>query len=48
MHLIKRSGNNISEVAEIMGYADPTSFRRAFKTWTQATPKSVKRQAVAV
>jgi len=48
MHLIKRSGNNISEVAEIMGYADPTSFRRAFKTWTQTTPKSVKRQAAVV
>ena len=48
MHLIQRSESNITEVAEIMGYADPTSFRRAFKGWTKKTPKSVKRGAVEV
>lgn len=47
LQLIRRSDNNINEVAEILGYADSTSFRRAFKGWTKSTPKAAKRELAA-
>lgn len=44
IHLMKNPGTSITEVAEVLGYGDLPAFRRAFKTWTKATPKEVKRQ----
>lgn len=42
LQLMKNPKLNISEVSQIVGYSDMAAFRRAFKTWTKATPKAVK------
>jgi AraC-like DNA-binding protein len=44
LHLIKNRPGTITEVAEVLGYNDLPAFRRAFKLWTKATPKEVKKQ----
>jgi AraC-like DNA-binding protein len=33
-----RAGKSISEVSELLGYAEPAVFQRAFKRWTGSTP----------
>jgi len=44
LHLMKSRAGTITEVAEVLGYNDLSAFRRAFKLWTKATPKEVKKQ----
>ena len=44
LHLIRNHPGTITEVAGVLGYNDLTAFRRAFKGWTRATPKEMKRQ----
>jgi AraC-like DNA-binding protein len=44
LHLIKNRTGTITEVAEVLGYNDLPAFRRAFKGWTNATPKEVRKQ----
>ncbi|MBX2920922.1 MAG: AraC family transcriptional regulator ligand-binding domain-containing protein [Chitinophagaceae bacterium] len=44
LHLMKNRSGTITEVAEVLGYNDLPAFRRAFKVWTKATPKEVKKQ----
>ncbi len=44
LHLMKNPKTSITEVAGVLGYGDLPAFRRAFKTWTQTTPKAVKKQ----
>lgn len=39
IHLLRQTQLNVSEVAYMMGYAEPSVFRRAFKRWTGKTPK---------
>jgi AraC-like DNA-binding protein len=41
--LLERDHSKVSEVARHLGYADASSFRRAFKNWTQTTPSQAKR-----
>ncbi|MCF0074221.1 AraC family transcriptional regulator [Dyadobacter sp. CY261] len=43
--IIARSDKSIAEIAELLGYADHTSFRRAFKSWTKSLPKTVRAKA---
>ncbi|MCF0063745.1 AraC family transcriptional regulator [Dyadobacter chenwenxiniae] len=40
--IIAQSDKSISEIAELLGYADHTSFRRAFKNWTKSLPKTAR------
>jgi len=47
LHLMKNQSSTITEVAEVLGYNDLPAFRRAFKLWTNTTPKEVKRQLKA-
>lgn len=44
LHLMKSRPGTITEVAEVLGYNDLPAFRRAFKGWTKATPKEIKKQ----
>lgn len=34
----------ISEVSDILGYSDLTAFRKAFKSWTNATPRVIRKR----
>ncbi|WP_343704045.1 AraC family transcriptional regulator ligand-binding domain-containing protein [Chitinophaga sp.] len=47
LHLMKNPAISITEVAGILGYNDLPAFRRAFKTWTNATPKMVRKEMSA-
>ncbi|MCF0052429.1 AraC family transcriptional regulator [Dyadobacter sp. LJ53] len=40
--IIAQSDKSINEIAELLGYADHTSFRRAFKSWTKSLPKTAR------
>lgn len=40
LRLIRTSQHNINEIACVMGYDEPSSFRRAFKKWTGHNPKA--------
>ncbi|WP_164851338.1 helix-turn-helix transcriptional regulator [Larkinella soli] len=40
LRLIRTSRHNINEIASVMGYDEPSSFRRAFKKWTGQNPKA--------
>lgn len=43
LHLMKNRPGSITQVAQVLGYNDLPAFRRAFKSWTSATPKEMKR-----
>jgi AraC-like DNA-binding protein len=40
IHFMKNCSSNVTEIANLMGYADLPSFRRAFKNWTNETPRN--------
>lgn len=40
--IMQHDNKNVNEVAVLLGYADHTSFRRAFKHWTNALPGDVR------
>jgi AraC-like DNA-binding protein len=42
LQLMKNPKTKLWEVAEILGYSDMSAFRRAFKLWTNETPKASK------
>ena len=43
--LMQNPAIKISEVSNILGYSDLTAFRKAFKSWTNATPRAVRRRS---
>ncbi|MBO9151614.1 AraC family transcriptional regulator ligand-binding domain-containing protein [Chitinophaga sp. GCM10012297] len=47
LHLMKNPAVSITEVAGILGYNDLPAFRRAFKLWTNATPKTARQRLSA-
>ncbi|GAB3921581.1 helix-turn-helix transcriptional regulator [Larkinella terrae] len=45
LRLIRTTQHNINEIACVMGYDEPSSFRRAFKKWTGHNPKAYQLSA---
>ena len=35
-------GSRVADVAELLGFTEPSSFVRSFKSWTGYTPKAYK------
>lgn len=46
LQLMQNPAIKISEVSDILGYSDLTAFRKAFKSWTNATPRSMRKGRV--
>jgi AraC-like DNA-binding protein len=44
--LMQNPAIKISEVSDILGYSNPTAFRKAFKSWTNAAPRAVRKARV--
>lgn len=42
--LMRNPTISISEVSDILGYSDPSAFRKAFKSWTKAAPKAIRKK----
>jgi len=40
--LLQNPAIKISEVSDILGYSDLTAFRKAFKSWTNSTPRAIR------
>ncbi|HEX8532055.1 MAG TPA: AraC family transcriptional regulator [Cytophagales bacterium] len=40
LQLVGRGGYSVAQIASLVGYDEPSSFRRAFKRWTGQTPKA--------
>lgn len=40
IYMLSRGGKSIEDIAEEVGFSEPTSFFRAFKRWTGVTPRS--------
>lgn len=43
---LRRPGATVREVAERLGYSEPSAFHRAFKRWTGETPKAFREGAM--
>jgi AraC-like DNA-binding protein len=43
LQLMQNPSIKISEVSDILGYSDLTAFRKAFKSWTNSTPKTIRK-----
>jgi AraC-like DNA-binding protein len=41
--LMQNPAIKISEVSDILGYSDLTAFRKAFKSWTNSTPRAIRK-----
>jgi len=44
--LMQNPAIKISEVSGILGYSDLTAFRKAFKSWTNSTPRAIRKRQV--
>lgn len=45
LHYLERTSLPTSEISFLLGFVEPNSFARAFKTWTGRTPHAVRVQA---
>jgi AraC-like DNA-binding protein len=41
--LLSRPGAHVNDVAKALGYADPSSFSRAFRRWAGMSPRDYQR-----
>lgn len=46
-HYLENTALSVSEVSFLLGFSEPNSFYRAFRTWTGTTPDTVRRARVA-
>ncbi|HEX8531062.1 MAG TPA: AraC family transcriptional regulator [Cytophagales bacterium] len=47
LQLIGTGGYNVTEIAYVMGYNEPSAFRKAFKKWTGVAPTNYSKQETA-
>lgn len=45
IHYLNRSNHTINEIAELMGFSEPSTFHRAFKKWTGLTPGAYRQSS---
>lgn len=45
-HYLTSTALTVAEISFLLGFSEPNSFYRAFRTWTGTTPDSVRREAV--
>jgi len=45
LQLMQNPAIKIAEVSDILGYSDPTAFRKAFKSWTNTVPRTIRKSA---
>ncbi len=45
-HYLSNTSHSSSEIAYLLGFDDPTSFFRAFQSWTGTTPDTMRRSVV--
>ncbi len=45
--LLKDSKLNLTEIAHQLGYSDPANFSRAFKRWTNLSPRYFRQQHIS-
>ena len=41
--LMQNPAIKISDISDILGYSDLTAFRKAFKSWTNSTPRAIRK-----
>jgi AraC-like DNA-binding protein len=46
VNLLKNSNAKVNTISQLLGYTEPSSFRKAFKSWTDATPVQVKNDSL--
>ena len=44
--LMQNPAIKISDISDILGYLDLTAFRKAFKSWTNSTPRAIRKGQV--
>ena len=45
IYYLNRSRHSINEIAELMGFSEPSTFHRAFKKWTGLTPGAYRQHS---
>jgi AraC-like DNA-binding protein len=45
LHLMENPAISIAEISGILGYSDPSAFRKAFKSWTHEAPLTIRKKA---
>ena len=45
IYYLNRSQLTINEIADLMGFSEPSTFHRAFKKWTGLTPGAYRQNS---